>query len=132
QLIGGAAVKRQIEKLKQNPHLIIGTPGRMNELVKARKIKLHQVKYLVLDEADQIFELGTPTDIENLLFSVNKKRQTAFFSATYPESMGRYEGRWMNDPLKISISPAQKVASSIEHHFIITDQRSKLDTVRRL
>lgn len=132
QLIGGAAVKRQIEKLKQSPHLIIGTPGRMNELVKSKKIKLHQVKFLVLDEADQIFELGTSADIENLLFNVNKHRQTAFFSATYPESMGRYEGRWANDPLKISISPAHKVASSIEHYYVISDRRSKLDTVRRL
>jgi len=132
QLIGGAAVKRQIEKLKQNPHLIIGTPGRMNELVKSRKIRLHQVKFLVLDEADQIFELGTPADIENLLFNVNKKRQTAFFSATYPVTMGRYEGRWMNNPHKVSISPAHMVASSIEHFYVVSERRSKLDTVRRL
>lgn len=133
QLIGGAAAKRQIEKLKLNPHIVIGTPGRMNELVKSKRLKLHQVKYLVIDEADQTFELGTPTDTENLLFSVNKFRQTAFFSATYPETtMSRYEGRWMKQPHHIMITPAEKVASTIEHFYVVCDQRSKLDTARRL
>lgn len=132
QLIGGAAAKRQIEKLKQNPHIVIGTPGRMNELVKAKKLKLHQVNYLVIDEADQTFELGSSADIENLLFSINKVRQTAFFSATYPETMSRYEGRWMKEPKHIMLTPSQKVAASIEHLYILTDQRSKLDTTRRL
>jgi len=133
QLIGGAAAKRQIEKLKLNPHIVIGTPGRMNELVKSKRLKLHQVKYLVIDEADQTFELGTPTDTENLLFNVNKFRQTAFFSATYPETtMSRYEGRWMKQPHHIMITPAEKVASTIEHFYVVCDQRSKLDTARRL
>lgn len=132
QLIGGAAVKRQIEKLKQNPQLVVGTPGRMNELVKSKKLKLHAVKYLIIDEADQTFELGSPADIEHLLFSMNKQRQTAFFSATYPEIMERFEGRWMKDPEHIVISPAEKVASTIEHYYVVCDQRSKLDYARRL
>ncbi|MFD2504463.1 DEAD/DEAH box helicase [Paenibacillus septentrionalis] len=132
QLIGGAAVKRQIEKLKLNPHLVVGTPGRMNELVKSKKLKLHAVKFLVIDEADQTFELGSPADIENLLFSINKQRQTAFFSATYPDLMERYERRWMSEPERIVISPAEKVASTIEHYYVVCDQRSKLDYTRRL
>ena len=132
QLIGGAAVKRQIEKLKQNPQLVVGTPGRMNELVKSKRLKLHAVKFLVIDEADQTFDLGSPADMEHLLFSMNKHRQTAFFSATYPEVMERYEGRWMNNPEHIVISPAEKVASTIEHYYIVCDQRSKLDYARRL
>jgi len=132
QLIGGAAVKRQVEKLKQNPQLVVGTPGRMNELVKAKKLKLHAVKYLIIDEADQTFELGSPADIENFLFSVNKKRITAFFSATYPESMSRYEGRWMKQPHRIDLSPQQKVAGTIEHYYVVCDQRSKLEYTRRL
>lgn len=132
QLIGGAAVKRQIEKLKQNPQLVVGTPGRMNELVKSKKLKLHGVKFLVIDEADQTFELGSPADIENLLFAINKQRQTAFFSATYPDAMLRFEGRWMKQPQKIDLSPQQKVAGTIEHYYIVCDQRSKLDYTRRL
>lgn len=132
QLIGGAAVKRQIEKLKQNPHLVIGTPGRMNELVKSKKLKLHAVQFLIIDEADQTFELGSSDDIEHLLFSINKNRQTAFFSATYPDSMKRYEGRWMKQPLLIDLSRAQKVAETIEHYYVVCDQRSKLEYTRRL
>src|SRR5690606_25060652 len=94
--------------------------------------KLHAVKFLIIDEADQTFDLGSPADMEHLLFSMNKHRQTAFFSATYPEVMERYEGRWMNNPEHIVISPAEKVASTIEHYYIVCDQRSKLDYARRL
>lgn len=132
QLIGGAAVKRQIEKLKDNPHLVVGTPGRMNELVKSKKLKLHQVKFLIIDEADQTFELGSSADMDQLMFNINKMRQTAFFSATYPEVMARYEGRWMKQPQHIMIKPEQKVAQGIEHYYIVCDQRSKLDTTRKI
>lgn len=132
QLIGGAAVKRQIEKLKLHPHLVVGTPGRMAELVRSKKMKLHQVKYVVLDEADQIFELGSSKDIEDLLFTMNKQRSTAFFSATYPSVMNRYESRWMNEPQHIEISPEHSVAPTIDHYFIVCEQRHKLDIARRI
>lgn len=134
QLIGGAAVSRQIEKLKQNPHLVVGTPGRMNELVRNKKLRLQLVKFLILDEADQIFELGSKKEIENLLFSINKYRQTAFFSATYPEVMTRYENRWMkkDELVRLYVTPEHQVAPTIDHYYIVTEQRTKLESVRRL
>lgn len=134
QLIGGAAAKRQVEKLKQNPHLVVGTPGRMYELVRSKKLRLQLAKFLILDEADQIFDLGSKKEIEDLLFSINKYRQTAFFSATYPEVMAKYEGRWMNknELIRLYVTPEHQVAPSIDHYYIITELRSKLDSVRRL
>jgi len=134
QLIGGAAVSRQVEKLKQNPHLVVGTPGRMYELVRNKKLRLQQVKFLILDEADQIFELGSKKEIEDLLFAVNKYRQTAFFSATYPEIMVRYEGRWTNKETlqRLYVTPEHQVAPTIDHYYIVTELRNKLDSVRRL
>lgn len=134
QLIGGAAVSRQIDKLKQNPHLVVGTPGRMFELTRSKKLRLQLVKFLILDEADQIFELGNRKETEELLFAINKYRQTAFFSATYPEVMTRYESRWMNKETlqRLYVTPEHQVAPSIEHYFVITEMRNKLDAVRRL
>lgn len=132
QLIGGAAMKRQVEKLKLRPHLIIGTPGRIHELVKLRKLKLGEVRFVVIDEADQTFQLGSTKDLETVLYSMNPKRQTAFFSATYPEIMTRYEGRWMKEPVRVQLKPLQRVAETVSNYYILSDKRDKTDTVRRL
>lgn len=78
QLIGGAALKRQVEKLKLRPQLVIGTPGRIHELLKLRKLKLNDVKNVVVDEADQVFQLGSTKEVEIILHSVGKEHQIAF------------------------------------------------------
>lgn len=132
QLIGGAALKRQVEKLKQKPHLVIGTPGRIHELVKTRKLKLNEVFCAVVDEADQSFQLGSTKDLETVLYAMNPRRQIAFFSATYPDVMARYEGRWMKEPLRIQLTPQQRVAQSVSNYYVLSDKRDKTDTARRL
>lgn len=103
-LIGGAALKRQIEKLKEHPQLVIGTPGRIHELLKQRKLKLNAVRTVIIDEADQVFDLGSSRDVEQLLFNTGRERQLAFFSATFPASMIALERRWMKDPAVLKSS----------------------------
>jgi superfamily II DNA/RNA helicase len=132
QLIGGAALKRQVEKLKLRPQLVIGTPGRIHELLKLRKLRLNDVNNVVIDEADQVFQLGSTKEVEIILHSVGKDRQIAFFSATYPDQMARFEGRWMKDPERIQITPEHRVSQTIDNYFIVSDKRDKTDTARRL
>ncbi len=132
QLIGGAALKRQVEKLKLHPQLIIGTPGRIAELLKLRKLKLTTVKHVVIDEADQVFQLGSSKDVESVLFACSRERQTAFFSATYPEQMSKFEQRWMKQPDKVMISPSQRIPQTVENFYVVCEQRNKLDTARKL
>ncbi|MEV5025964.1 DEAD/DEAH box helicase [Paenibacillus sp. LPE1-1-1.1] len=132
QLIGGAALKRQVEKLKLRPQLVIGTPGRMHELLKLRKLKLNDVNNVVVDEADQVFQLGSTKEVEILLHGMGKGRQIAFFSATYPDQMARFEGRWMKNPERIQITPEHRVSQTIDNYFIVSDKRDKTDTARRL
>lgn len=132
QLIGGAALKRQVEKLKLHPQLVIGTPGRIHELLKLRKLKLHDVRFVVVDEADQVFDLGSTAEVETLMYAMGKDRQIAFFSATYPDVMARFEGRWMKDPVRIQITPEHRVSETIENYFMLSDKRDKTDTARRL
>ncbi|MDZ4938590.1 DEAD/DEAH box helicase, partial [Clostridium perfringens] len=74
-LIGGAAAKRQIEKLKLHPQLIVGTPGRVRELIEIRKLKMHQVTTIVVDEVDQVFNLGGAGDVDRILRSALRDRQ---------------------------------------------------------
>ncbi|MFD0588399.1 DEAD/DEAH box helicase [Paenibacillus sp. GCM10027627] len=132
QLIGGAALKRQVEKLKLRPHLVIGTPGRLHELLKLRKLKLHDVRYAVIDEADQVFQLGSTKEVEAVLFAMGKERQMAFFSATYPDQMARFEGRWMRSTNRVQLRPEQRVSSTITNYYILSDKRDKTDTARRI
>ncbi len=132
QLIGGAALKRQVEKLKLRPQLVIGTPGRIHELLKLRKLKLNSVTHIVIDEADQVFQLGSTKEVEAMLFAMGKERQIAFFSATYPEQMVRFEGRWMNDPVRIQVTPEHRVSETISNYYVLSDKRDKTDTARRL
>ncbi|WP_053374696.1 DEAD/DEAH box helicase [Paenibacillus sp. FJAT-27812] len=132
QLIGGAALKRQVEKLKLRPQLVIGTPGRIHELLKLRKLRLNDVNNVVIDEADQVFQLGSTKEVEIILHSVGKDRQIAFFSATYPDQMARFEGRWMKNPERIQITPEHRVSQTIDNYFIVSDKRDKTDTARRL
>lgn len=132
QLIGGAAMKRQVEKLKLRPQLVIGTPGRIHELLKNRKLKLSDVRHVVIDEADQVFQLGSTKEVEAVLFSMGKERQTAFFSATYPETMARFEGRWMRGAQRIQLTPEHRVSQTIKNYYIISDKRDKTDTARKI
>lgn len=132
QLIGGAALKRQVEKLKLRPHLAIGTPGRIHELLKLRKLKLHDVRFVTIDEADQVFELGSTREVETILHGMNKERQITFFSATYPDQMARFEGRWMTDPVRIQIAPEHRVTETIDNYYLVSDKRDKTDTARRI
>ncbi|WP_336774496.1 DEAD/DEAH box helicase [Paenibacillus sp. MMO-58] len=132
QLIGGAAMKRQIEKLKLRPQIVIGTPGRIHELLKLRKLKLSDVRHIVIDEADQVFELGSTREVETILFAMSQERQLAFFSATYPEVMARFEGRWMKDTVRIQIAPEQRVSETIDNFYVVCDKRDKPDAARRI
>ncbi|GLX67111.1 DEAD/DEAH box helicase [Paenibacillus glycanilyticus] len=132
QLIGGAAMKRQIEKLKLRPQIVIGTPGRIHELLKLRKLKLSEVRHIVIDEADQVFELGSTKEVETILFAMSQERQMAFFSATYPDVMVRFEGRWMKDPVRIQIAPEQRVSETINNFYVVCDKRDKPDVARRI
>ncbi|UVI28678.1 DEAD/DEAH box helicase [Paenibacillus spongiae] len=132
QLIGGASVHRQVEKLKQRPHLIVGTPGRIHEIAASGKLKLHQIRLLIVDEADQVFSLGSTKEVETLLKGMVRDRQIAFFSATRPKPMEEVEHRWMRNPQVVEVAADQNIPSQVEHYYLVCDKRDKVDTARRL
>jgi len=132
QLIGGASVGRQIDGLKKKPHLAVGTPGRLHELLKMRKLKLHAVKLLVLDEADQMFALGSTKELEAVLGAVPADRQLAFFSATLPPETLALAERLMREPVRIDPAPERRLPDSIRHYAIRAERRDWFETVKRL
>lgn len=131
-LIGGASAARQVEKLRQRPQLVVGTPGRLRELLSTRKLKLHEVRTIVLDEADQIFQMGGADDVRSLLKGALRDRQLIFLSATLGADVRRLAEREMRDPADVGIDPEQKLAKSTQHIYFACQQRDRIDTLRRV
>lgn len=131
-LIGGAAIKRQIDRLRLHPQIVIGTPGRVLELIKLRKLSMHQVQTIVIDEADHIWEQGEGREVEAVIQSALRDRQLCFFSATIPGAVLGLADKWMREPVRIHIEPERKTAESIEHTYVVCSQRERIDTLRRL
>ncbi|OWA34886.1 DEAD/DEAH box helicase [Saccharibacillus sp. O16] len=131
-LIGGASAARQVEKLRQRPHLVVGTPGRLRELLSTRKLKLHEVRTVVLDEADQIFQLGGADDIRALLKGSLRDRQLIFLSATLGPEVRTLAEREMRDPADVGIEPEQKLAKTTQHLYFVCEERDRIDILRRV
>ncbi|QDH20500.1 DEAD/DEAH box helicase [Saccharibacillus brassicae] len=131
-LIGGASAARQIEKLRQRPQLVVGTPGRLRELLSTRKLKLHEVRSIVLDEADQIFQMGGADDVRSLLKGALRDRQLIFLSATLGPDVRGLAKREMRDPADVGIEPEQKLVKLTQHLYFECQQRDRIDTLRRV
>jgi superfamily II DNA/RNA helicase len=110
-IIGGANMHRQVSQLRSRPNLVVGTPGRLKDLVQQRKLDLSRFSNVVLDEADQMLDMGFINDIKFLLSFLTAKKQTLFFSATLPPAIEHLIKDFLVDPIRISIrshaTPAQ-------------------------
>lgn len=131
-LVGGANVKRQIEGLKKKPEILIGTPGRILELMKAKKIKAHQVKTMVFDEADQLFDAGNSQIIDQILHQAPTEYQLAFFSATADRSLESIEKITGKTFETIDVTAEDDSRKGLSHYFLRVPIRKKDEYLRRL
>lgn len=131
-LIGGAAINRQMDKLKLHPQVIVGTPGRVIELLKLKKLSMHFVKTIVVDEVDQVFELGSIQEVDTIVKSALRDRQLGFFSATVPEKIADIANRWMNEPIFLNAEHNEKTAGAVDHLAFEAEERNKIEMLRRL
>lgn len=132
-LIGGANVKRQIEKLKKKPTIVVGTPGRLNELSKNRKLKLFDIRHIVLDEGDVLLSREHRVMIKNMISGANPDRQVVVVSATITDEIERVASEFMDEPLRIQLAAKHMPkAGTVTHSFIETVTRDKTDILRGL
>src|SRR3989344_2873476 len=127
-LIGGAPMYQQIQQIRHNPHIIIGTPGRINDHIKQKTLSLHNIAILVLDEADCMFDMGFAPQIKQILLSVPKTRQTMLFSATMPDSIIKLATSYMKLPVRVEIARQGTTAEKVEHElfFVKKDYKTRL------
>ena len=124
-LIGGVKLPPQTEKLRAGVDLVVATPGRLLDHQRRRNVSLDGIRHLVLDEADHMLDLGFLPQMQEILDSVPRKRQTLMFSATLPQVIERLAKRVMNDPLRFDLLPSGRTAEGIEHRLYLVHERDK-------
>lgn len=129
---GGQDVEQQVRKLKNGIHLVIATPGRLLDHMRRKNIELGKLKTLVLDEADEMLNMGFLQDIESIVIGTPKARQTMLFSATIPNEVRTLGTKFMRDPLQIEIEGKNITLDEIKQVVIETTDRGKLDTLCQL
>lgn len=131
-IVEGIDLNRQLEKLKEKPHMVIATPGRLMHIIGLKKIKMHGVKIIALDEVDQILAQGLGEKVQAIIKSTLKERQLLSFSATISEEAKEILYRLMKEPLFINLDEAQPVPEKIEHQYIVSNAPTKTETLEEL
>jgi ATP-dependent RNA helicase RhlE len=131
-LIGGASTYMQVNSLNANPHIVIGTPGRINDLIVQKRLHLSNVSILVLDEADRMFDMGFAPQIKKILLQVPQNRQTMLFSATMPDDIAKIASGHMKLPVRIEIAKQGTVSKNVEHEFFIVPKNQKLSLLKKI
>jgi len=128
---GGANISNQIKALKKPTQIIVATPGRLLDLIKRKAVSLTNVKYVVLDEADEMLNMGFKEDIDNILSHTLEDRVTWLFSATMPKEIRRIIKKYMDTPLEVAINAEQKSNTDITHQYVVTKGSNKVPALRR-
>src|SRR5258708_6253160 len=130
--VGGKQIRRQIDALKQGAQIVIGTPGRVLDLISRKLLILDQIKIAVLDEADRMLDIGFRPDIEKILRRCPTERQTLLLSATLPPPVERLAQRYMRSPVRVDLSKDQVAVDTVEQFYVTVDHDRKLRTLVRL
>ena len=126
-LIGGASMGKQLEQLRRSPRLIVGTPGRINDHLQRRSVKLGSTRFLVLDETDRMLDMGVGVQIDKILAHVPKERQTLLFSATLPANILKLSGKYLTNPVRISTGETNVPAARVKQKTIHLAETDKYD-----
>ena len=131
-IYGGQDISRQIKSLKKRPQIIVATPGRLMDHMRRRTIRLNNTKIVVLDEADEMLNMGFIEDIEHILAETPDNRQTLLFSATMPKSIQNLAQKFLNNPTFISVKTKEVTVPLIEQYYLELHDRQKFDVLCRL
>src|SRR3989338_9062086 len=131
-IIGGASMFAQKSQLRYGPHIIIGTPGRINDHIKQKTLSLHNISILVLDEADCMLDMGFAQQIKQILQTVPKDRQTMLFSATMPDSIIKIATTYMKLPVRVEIARPGTTNEKVEHELFFIKKENKGTLLEKL
>lgn len=131
-LIGGASIKYQIQALRRNPHIVIGTPGRILDHLQQKTLNFRDVVVLILDEADRMLDMGFAPQVNKILQAVPRERQTMLFSATMPDQIVRIASTHMKLPVRVEIARSGTAPEKIEHELFFVKKEQKTPLLEKL
>ena len=131
-IYGGQSYDNQIRQLKRGVQVVVGTPGRVIDHIKRGTLKLDQLRFLVLDEADEMLRMGFIDDVEWILSHAPEERQTALFSATMPEPIRKITNKYLNNPESVKIASKVSTASTIRQRYCQIAQQHKMEALTRI
>jgi ATP-dependent RNA helicase DeaD len=129
---GGTPIGSQIRELRRGIQIIVATPGRLIDLIERKAIDLEQIKYVVLDEADEMLNMGFQDDIEFILKNTPKREATWLFSATMPPEIRRVSKKYMKAPLEITVGKINTANKNVDHQYYLTNAQHRYDALKRL
>ncbi len=129
---GGADIRKQISEIKSGGQIIVGTPGRVHDLIRRKILHLSSIKWLVLDEADEMLTMGFKEELDAILAETPSEKQTLLFSATMPKEIAEMTDKYLNSPEEIAVGKRNAGAENVEHHYYIVHAKDKYATLKRI
>lgn len=129
---GGANIEQQIKQLKRGAQIVVGTPGRTVDLIRRRALKLGNVKWLVLDEADEMLNMGFKDELDKVLEATPDTKQTLLFSATFPREVEAIAKNYMNNPVEITSGQKNQGSDNVTHQYYLVSERSRYPALKRI
>jgi ATP-dependent RNA helicase DeaD len=129
---GGTPIGGQIRELKKGVHIVVATPGRLIDLIERKAVDLGQIEYVVLDEADEMLNMGFQDDIEFILQNTPQRESTWLFSATMPPEIRRVSKKYMTSPVEITVGKVNTGNKNIDHQYYITSAQHRYEALKRL
>lgn len=130
---GGASIVNQIKDIKRNnPHIIVATPGRLIDLIDRKVINLANINNIILDEADEMLKMGFKDDIDKILSFTSSEKNTWLFSATMPKDIRKIVKNYMHNPVEVAVTSGQETNKNIEHQYALMKESDKTEGLRRI
>ena len=129
---GGSSIEKQIKALNKGGHIVVGTPGRVKDLINRRRLKLGDVKTVILDEADEMLTMGFKDNLDAILSKTPDEKQTLLFSATMSKGIKSVSKKYMNKPKEVAVAAMNKGAETVSHEYYIVAARNRYEVLKRL
>ncbi len=129
---GGASIELQIKDLKKNPQIVVATPGRLNDLLLRKKIDISAINYMVLDEADEMLNMGFKDDLDNILSATSENKNTYLFSATMPKEVEQIAKEYISNPVRIQIGERNQGSDNVQHFYYLVHQKDRYLALKRI
>jgi len=129
---GGESIDKQIKQLRKNPQIVVGTPGRTLDLIKRKRLKVDNIQWLILDEADEMLNMGFKDELDAILENTPDEKQTLLFSATMPKEIRQISRDYMTNPAELAAERSNLGAENVTHQYYLVKREHKYETLKRI